>query len=750
MIGPGRVSFDHVTAQIDNATITGHFGWGEEPKDHRRSLGAVLDAKGRIDFVQLKALAELLVGHNLTNAGALADNYSLQIAADAFAYQDLTVKGIQVNAKYGNDALNVTKLQVDDIGGAKIERTNGEIDNLSGNPRGHLDVMLDAPKLTGLAQLADRFLPESGFARWLHYRRAGAGQAVIERQDHGAAARGGSGFAFTSKRRRRLDTFNLSAGFTGGLAHWRSKPAEIKATLDSPDSVGLARQFGLAAVTLAKDNGAHVRSRPRAFRPMGSNGGGRGFRRPGRQCPRQADVGEIWRRLSPARSAPERTNRSDRRHGRARYSRRGRRALRCARQGQLSVSGDGLDLNWKNGTIGPAIASGDVTLAPDGAGGWHIGGNVVADTVDLGWIAALGLGFAPLPTGDPAEPWSRMPFSAPAYGRVSGKLQVAADRLDVGDLGLTGTAFTLALQPQRIDLDLTEGQLAGGTVTGGMSIHNVGGNVDLSGRFDLKGAALESFVWRRDGRSVATGVLDLSANFEATGRSPAGLVSTMTGGGVITVRDGLARYVNPNTVRQIVRASDLGQQFSEDALRAAFGERIDADNLSFKQASGAFAIVAGAVRLKNLMVKADGLAAKGNAVIDFNTMMLDSDWNLAFNPVDNKVQGTEPKAGIVFHGPIAAPSRSIDVLPFAAYLNEREAARMNEIIALDAATRAEKERLSRLVDKLKADAVQRPRISASRPSARRGALRRRRRRRPRSKPFTSTAKSSSRSAMSRP
>ena len=76
---------------------------------------------------------------------------------------------------------------------------------------------------------------------------------------------------------------------------------------------------------------------------------------------------------------------------------------------------------------------------------------------------------------------------------------MAADRLNVGGLGVTGAAFTLALQPQRIDLDLTKGQLAGGTVTGGMSVHNVGGNVNFAGRFDLKGAALESFVWRRDG-----------------------------------------------------------------------------------------------------------------------------------------------------------------------------------------------------------------------------------------------------------
>ena len=198
----------------------------------------------------------------------------------------------------------------------------------------------------------------------------------------------------------------------------------------------------------------------------------------------------------------------------------------------------------------------------------------------------------------------------------------------------------------------------------------------------------------------------------------------MTGGGVLTVRDGRARYVNPNAVRELVRASDLGQQYSEDALKIAFGQRIDADDLSFKEASGAFAIVAGAVRLKNLAIKADGLAANGNAVVDLNAMTLDSDWALTFDPVDNKVQGIDPKAGLVFRGPLAAPSRSIDVLPFAAYLNEREAARMNEIIALDQATRAEKQRLGWLASYLSEDAAWRAeqaRIAAEREAERRAA-----------------------------
>ena len=62
-----------------------------------------------------------------------------------------------------------------------------------------------------------------------------------------------------------------------------------------------------------------------------------------------------------------------------------------------------------------------------------------------------------------------------------------------------------------------------------------------------------------------------------------------------------------------------------------------------------FRNVAGAVRLKNLMVKTDGLAATGNAVIDFNTMALDSDWNLAFDPVDRRLG-----LGALIHGQAAA------------------------------------------------------------------------------------------------
>ncbi len=289
-IEPGRISLDHVTARIDDATITGGFGWAERAKDHRRNLYADLDAT-RIDFVQLKALGELLVGRNLTNAGSLADGYSLHVKADAFVFEDLTVKGIEVNARYSDDALIVTALQIADIGGARIQRTSGKIDNLSGDPRGHLDATLDAPKLTGLARLADRFLPASGFTRWLDTAAPVARRSGGHRQGHGAAARWRQRLRLHHRQwRRRLDGVQPV-----GQVHRRVRPLAHQAGGHQGDARFAGQRRPRASVRSRRGCPRQGQRRPCRAAGQGRSGrwprygGGGGSRRSGRQCQRQAD-----------------------------------------------------------------------------------------------------------------------------------------------------------------------------------------------------------------------------------------------------------------------------------------------------------------------------------------------------------------------------------------------------------------------------------------------------------------------------
>ena len=724
-IAPGKVAVDQVEAQIGDATITGRFAWSESARDHHRHLGTDLKAD-RIDFVQVKALAELLVGQNLADTAALADSYSILLAAGEFAFEDFSMRDVAIDAAYADDVLTVVQLGIGDLGGASFRVTSGRVDDLTTNPRGHLDAKLEASTLDGVVHIVNRFWPNTRLARWLTTAAPALAPAALNARITAPAEEGGSGFRVALDGAAGSTSFNIVAGSNGKPADWRNDDASLSVTLDSPDTVGLARQAGLAAVSVDGDTGAHVEVH------------GSGVPDAGMGTTIGADVDGLAVKASgELKLAADFTPMFTGSFGATADDLDPLVAMaglgipgaaigtNVDLAGTFDLGEDGTKLAWNSGTIGGHLVGATVTLARGSDRAWRIDGGVDVDEADLGWLMALGLGFAPLPTDDPAVPWSKTPFISPVYGPVSGKLAVTADHLTIGDgLDVANTRFDVTLQPQQVDLNLTGGQLAGGTVTGGLSIHNVAGNANLIARFDLKGAALESFVWKLDGRSVATGVLDLSANFEATGRSPAGLVSSATGGGVISVRDGEARYVNPGAVRPLVRASDLGQQYSEDALRLSFTEAIDGDVLKFEQADSAFAIAAGAARVKNLTIRGQGAEASGNAVIDFNTMVLDSDWTLTFDPGDTKVVGTDPRVGLVFSGSLAAPTRTIDVLPLASYLNMRQEARMLDIIAMEEATRAEKDRLTRLVRKLGEDDARRAREAqaAAEAEARRRAV----------------------------
>src|SRR5262249_43833002 len=193
-----------------------------------------------------------------------------------------------------------------------------------------------------------------------------------------------------------------------------------------------------------------------------------------------------------------------------------------------------------------------------------------------------------------AAPWSKTSFGEPILGPLSGKVNVTAPRITIREgYEVANAKLGITVIPGELQVDLASGGIAGGTADGGFSIHNVGGNVNLSGHFNRKGAGLEPFVWQRGGRSVATGTMDAAANFEATGRSPAGLVSTLTGGGTLAIHNGEARYINPRAASLVIKAADLGQEFTDQQLANLFASYVDAGTLPFGETGGGVSPPAG-------------------------------------------------------------------------------------------------------------------------------------------------------------
>lgn len=719
-LGPQQFAFEDIDALFGNAAVSGRFSWSDSTaRQHRRILETDLTADN-IDVTQLRAFAELLAGRNLANTNILADSYDIKLAAGLFQFEDVSVRDLAVDVGFAEDTLTVNELSVGDLGGASLHVTEGRIESLRGQPRGHLDAQLEADTLTGLTRVLERTMPGHALSRWLRTAEQSLTPAFLTASIEAPPDEGDADVRVSLSGVAASTTVSAAVDMSVEGGDWRQGNAAIEIVIDSPDSTELSRQMGLAVSGEGNSGGAHF----------------------------QIDAGGVPADGLTARFAGEFAGVGLRSEGRLTIA----ADMPLAYDGSLAAASDdieplmimiGLDIpvaalanatrvdgevaivdqtaefRLNNSRVADRLINGRLSLAKGGDDSWSIGGNLQVDAIDLGWLTALGLGFALQPTDDPAAPWSRAPFADQGYGQASGRIVVAADELVLAEgVNASSASLTIDMQPNRLSVDVAGSRGAGGTLDGGLSIHNVGGNARLAGRFDLKGAALESLIWARGGRSVATGAVDLSAEFEAAGRSPAALASSLTGGGAITISGGEARYMNPQAARLLIRASDLGQEFTENELRDAFAEQIDGGSFTFDNAEGAFAIAAGVVRLKSLAVGGDDMRVTGDAVIDLPSLSIDSDWTVTFDPGDNRVEGATPQVGIVFRGPLQSPARIVDVLQFGSYLNIRQEERLLELLSEAEADRLEAERLNRERRKLREDADRRARKAAEAEAAR--------------------------------
>lgn len=689
------VTFPSVVLGVDDRVIGGAMAW------RRGETGNLLQADlttQSFGFDQLRAIGELLL--SVDTEETPPTRFDLRLIANELIAGDVAIGNVLLDAELAGGVLAVGELAVGDLGGATIN-IRGDLTGLDGDrPTGTLTATVDAGRVEGIAALAREFAGDGPFVGWLdavapHLAPLTLQADLVTEQAANRSYRLTlNGLAGATQFFATLETNQLN----GDLL---ATDAAVEIAIDAVDGAELARQLGFAdadietgAATLdltatgVPQNGmaAHLQA-TFAGLVLASDGelvvAAEGGTRFAGSVAVNGDIDPLATIIglqlpNPGEPKP------------------------AVLDGRVAIDGALTEIEILPSSILQRSVAGNLTLGY-GRDGWTVRGALDLEEIDLAWLTTLQVGVNPFPTADPDTPWSRAPFIGPLVADIDVDLDLLAGRLLIADeLAITNADIGYAFAADGIRFELRNGSFLSGLARGTIAADYNNGQLDLNGQLFLADVPLSALVWRSEGQPVAEGVVTLSTQFAASGRSMAGLISSLSGSGTLELRQALFHFLRPDAFNLVIRLADEGDApMTDDALREAFTGFLDTGALTFGDTEIPFDIANGVLTPRQIIKEVGGVRIVARAPVDLARLQIDSSWELTLINARGAGDGPQPRVFIGFAGPLAEPARQVNIAPLAGFLRLR-ALQENERLQAEI---LERERFIRIIERLQADAA---------------------------------------------
>lgn len=689
------LTLDDVDAELSDGRVTGSLdlvpgGAGRKP---RLTLQMQADTM-RLETLQ--AAAGLMGGADAGNGLDVVVNSQIGtlVAGDARAEE------FDITAALTDARLDIDRLFVRSLAGARLTAA-GSIRDIATTPDGSIQMRLSAEKLDGIAELVRALAPGSSLATVIGDAAPWLGPVNLEGTVLARAAGEGSDLSVELKGSAAATDIKGNFGFKGRVDAWDAADLSLDLALEGPDGGDLMRQFGLDVPDVGRTGAGSL-----VLSAMGKSKDGlavvvraamgptelmlNGSATLSRDVPAGAelelalkspDVGALLALSGSVTQGVIASTPAD-------FS------------AHLSVHDRKLEVSRLDGHLAETPARGDITvdLAPAVP---LVSGKLTLDEGSLVGLGETVLGPASFdfPVVESRNPWPEAPFGAALIDGVATDLMLKFARFDLGD-GVAAQNVALALRSNAAGtgLDGIRATIAGGQFSGDLMIkRDLDGTAGVSGTLRLENAAADELTWHREGRPTITGQLSTDVQVNATGRTLAGWMSSLTGGGSFSITDGRLAHMTTRAFGQVIQLADAGKELSEDRIRQAFTDNVDMGDLGFDRLDAAFTLAGGTMRAPNIVITGKDGSTTGSATVDIAHLKLDSEWRLALDAGSDTVGAGVPQVSVLFSGPLAEPKRRIDVTTFASYLGIRALERETERVLLMQADILERELLSRQV-----------------------------------------------------
>ena len=363
------------------------------------------------------------------------------------------------------------------------------------------------------------------------------------------------------------------------------------------------------------------------------------------------------------------------------------------------------------GTVGdtPVALVGKVDLSGDRP---RFSGDLSAEKASLPWLLAKLLAL-PEPVvaaagGASADPpWLSVPFGLGPLAGLELEMGMQVDELTVSDRATARKASAMIrARDNAVSISGLKARLADGDLAVDLKLSGKADRLAVEGQYRIDTASFAETFSPRLASTPLTGRYTIVGTIEGVGRSPAGLISSLTGSGSLSIQEGSLFGVNP-----VPFSAALGDASTTPELDALLNTTLTDGEMTFAGFTSAFEIANGVVTFDEANIDGSGASGTVRGYIDLSSWRLDSEWTVGLSEYPEA-----PALSVVLAGPLATPGRSYDVKELRSFFVVKGLT--EGVQRLERLQREEQERIARLQkleeqarkDKLKRDRERRARL----------------------------------------
>ncbi|MBI2713531.1 MAG: AsmA family protein [Rhizobiales bacterium] len=663
-----KVAVERLKAEFDRKPIAGRLVYVFAAANKSAKLDAELNAP------ELDIDAALGFGNALLAGSAIERPHDMTIAVDIgrATVAGFVARNASVRLKVDGDGLQIDRLAVADLGGAAFS-ASGRIVTAAPSPQGSMRLDLDAPDMKPVMAVLARFAPEiaQALARGapmmapakLHARLTIDGAVSATRVKLGIDGNLGK-VRLALNGQADADPIAFSVGDLRLDAKFEADEGKALVAMLGLDRLVVANA-GPGALTVNASGPARGDLRVESWLTAGGL---------------EANVSGAARLLAGAPSAALRATIVKADMAPLRGPSGGHAALPVALTTRVTLAGNDVSLADINATIAGSVVRGKLEIGL--ARPYRLRGEIEAGQVDGASLVGASIGM-PAPSGNNSNAsfiWSSEPFADGAFGDFTGQIALKARRFDLLPQ-VTAREFRASLRfaKDEFTFDDITGDVAGGRLTGRASFRTVNNGLQARAKVSVSGADAASLL-SAGARPPVTGALGFAAEIAGAGLSPVALIGSLQGAGNISLTDAQFAGLDPRAFDAVTRAVDQGLPVDAGRISNVVSKALDSGQLSIKRVEGTIAISAGRMQLNNVTADAKDAVLSLYGNLDLTDGSLDA--HLVLSGL-SQAAGARPDIFMALKGPVAKPSRSIDIAALSGWLTlraiENQAKRLREI-----------------------------------------------------------------------